>query len=160
QYPNGVEQLLDLASAQSAQGHLAAATTTLTRVTALDQKDPRAWFFLGKHTILMGDSRKAIDDYLVRALALQNQLGNKQGQGDVSNAMGVAYHELGTYAQAVEQFTAAAERRRQAGDDRGLATTLRTRAVTFNALGRGAEGGGGLRSGRAIHSARAAPRGA
>jgi eukaryotic-like serine/threonine-protein kinase len=151
QYPNGVEQLLDLASAQSAQGHLAAAITTLTRVTALDQKDPRAWFFLGKHTILMGDSRKAIDDYLVRALALQNQLGNKQGQGDVSNAMGVAYHELGTYAQAVEQFTAAAERRRQAGDDRGLATTLRNRARTFNALGRGAEAEADLVSARAIH---------
>ena len=48
--------------AQSAQGHLAAAITTLTRVTTLDQKDPRAWFFLGKHTILMGDSRKAIDE--------------------------------------------------------------------------------------------------
>ena len=100
QYPNDVEQLLDLASAQSAQGHLAAAITTLTRVTTLDQKDPRAWFFLGKHTILMGDSRKAIDEYLVRALALQNRLGSKQGQGDVSNAMGVAYHELSSYAQA------------------------------------------------------------
>jgi eukaryotic-like serine/threonine-protein kinase len=151
QYPNDVEQLLDLASAQSAQGHLAAAITTLTRVTTLDPKDPRAWFFLGKHTILMGDSRKAIDEYLVRALALQNRLGSKQGQGDVSNAMGVAYHELSIYAQAVEQFTAAAEHRRQAGDDRGLATTLRNRARTFNALGRSAEAEADLASARAIH---------
>ncbi len=151
QYPNDVEQLLDLASAQSAQGHLAAAITTLTRVTRLDQKDPRAWFFLGKHTILMGDSRRAIDEYLVRALALQNRLGSKQGQGDVSNAMGVAYHELSSYAQAVEQFTAAAEHRRQASDDRGLATTLRNRARTFNALGRSAEAEADLTSARAIH---------
>jgi eukaryotic-like serine/threonine-protein kinase len=151
QYPNDVEQLLDLASAQSAQGHLAAAITTLTRVTMLDQKDPRAWFYLGKHTILMGDSRKAIEEYLVRALVLQNRLGSKQGQGDVSNAMGVAYHELSSYAQAVEQFTAAAEHRRQAGDDRGLATTLRNRARTFNALGRSAEAEADLASARTIH---------
>ena len=151
QYPNDVEQLLDLASAQSAQGHLAPAITTLRRVTTLDQKDPRAWFFLGKHTILMGDSRKAIDEYLVRALALQNRLGSKQGQGDVSNAMGVAHHELSSYPQAVEQFTAAAEHRRQASDDRGLATTLRNRARTFNALGRSAEAEADLTSARAIH---------
>jgi tetratricopeptide (TPR) repeat protein len=151
QYPNDVEQLLNLASAQSAQGHLADAIATLTRVTTLDQKDPRAWLLLGRHTILTGDSRKAVDEYLVRALALQNRLGNKQGQGDVSNAIGVAYHELGTYAQAVEQFTAAAGRRREAGDDRGLATTLRNRARTLNALGRSAEAEADLASAWAIH---------
>ena len=151
QYPNDVEHLLDLASAQSAQGHLPAAITTLTRVTTLDQRDPRAWFLLGKHTILMGDSRKAVDQYLVRALALQKRLGSKQGQADVSNAMGVAYHELGSHGQAVEQFTAAAEHRRQASDDRGLATTLRNRARTFNALGRSAKAEADLTSARAIH---------
>jgi eukaryotic-like serine/threonine-protein kinase len=151
QYLNDVESFLDLASAQSAQGHLPAAVTTLERVTSLDQKDPRAWFLLGKHTILMGASRKAVDDYLARALALQNQLGNRQGQGDVANAMGVAYHELGTYPQAVEQFTTAAERRRQARDDRGLATTLRNRARSFNALGRGSEAESDLATARTIH---------
>jgi tetratricopeptide (TPR) repeat protein/TolB-like protein len=151
QYPNDVEQLLDLASAQSAQGHLADAIATLTRVTTLDQKDPRAWLLLGRHTILTGDSRKAVDDYLARALDLQNRLGNKQGQGDVSNAIGVAYHELSSYAQAVEQFTAAAERRREAGDERGVATTLRNRARTFNALGRSAEAEADLGSAWTIH---------
>ena len=57
-YPNDSESLLDLAAAQQGRGDIARAVETLMKVTAIDQHDPRAWFLLGKNTILMGDSRK------------------------------------------------------------------------------------------------------
>ncbi len=135
-YPNDVDALLDLASAQEAQGDLAGATETLEQVTSLDKGDPRGWFLLGKSTIRMGDARKAVDDYLLRALTLQTQLRNAQGRGDALNALGVGYHELGDYDQALEKYSAAAEIRKQLGDERGWATSLKNRARVAQALGR------------------------
>src|SRR6185436_7432591 len=88
-YPNDTEVLIDLATAQGAQGEIGPAVESLQRATALDKNDPRAWYLLGKNTILMGEAKRAIDDYLVRALTLHKRLGNEQGQGDVLNAMGV-----------------------------------------------------------------------
>ena len=79
-YPNDTEVLLDLATAQGAQGEIAKAVESLQKATTLDRNDPRAWFLLGKNTILMGDATRAVNDYLVRALALHNQLGNEQGR--------------------------------------------------------------------------------
>ena len=135
-YPNDTEVLLDLATAQGAQGEIAKAVESLQKATALDRNDPRAWFLLGKNTILMGDATRAVNDYLVRALALQNQLGNEQGQADVLNAMGVAYHELGQYPQAIEKYSTAAAMRRRLGDERGIATSLKNRARVYVAMGR------------------------
>jgi eukaryotic-like serine/threonine-protein kinase len=138
-YPNDTEILHDLAAAQAAQGDLSRAVETLRKITTLDRQDPRAWFLLGKNTILMGDARQAVDDHLVRALALQNQLRNEQGQGDVLNAMGVGYQKLGDHAQALEKYSAAAALRRKLGDERGIATSLKNRARIYVAMGRLAE---------------------
>jgi tetratricopeptide (TPR) repeat protein/predicted Ser/Thr protein kinase len=150
-YPNDTESLLDLASAQTGRGDIARAVETLTKVTAIDQNDPRAWFLLGKNTILMGDSRKAVNDYLIRALALQNQLRNEQGQGDALNAMGVGYHQLGDYPQALEKYSAAAAVRQQLKDDRGEATSLKNRARTLLAMSRPREAEPDLRAARKIY---------
>ncbi len=135
-YPNDTEVLLDLATAQGAQGEIAKAVESLQKATALDRNDPRAWFLLGKNTIQMGDATRAVNDYLVRALALQNQLGNEQGQADALNAMGVAHHELGQYPQAIEKYSTAAAMRRHIGDERGVATSLQNRARVYVAMGR------------------------
>lgn len=150
-YPNDTESLLDLAAAQEGRGDIARAVETLTKVTAIDQNDPRAWFLLGKNTILMGDSRKAVTDYLIRALALQNHLRNEQGQGDVLNAMGVGYHQLGDYPQALDKYSAAAAVRQRLRDDRGAATSLKNRARTLLAMSRPREAEPDLRAAREIY---------
>lgn len=150
-YPHDTEALLDLAAAQSAQGDIGQAVATLEKATALDKNDPRAWFLLGKNTILAGDAEKAVNDYLVRALTLHNQLRNEQGQGDVLNAQGVAYQQLGDHAQAIEKYTASAAIRRRLGDDRGLATNLKNRAQILTTLGRNTEAEVDLRQARALH---------
>jgi tetratricopeptide (TPR) repeat protein/TolB-like protein len=150
-YPNDTEVLLDLATAQGAQGEIARAVETLQKATALDRNDPRAWYLLGKNTILMGDATRAVNDYLVRALALHNQLGNEPGQADVLNAMGVAYHELGQYPPAIEKYSTAADMKRRLGDERGVATSLKNRARVYVAMGRFGEAEPDLREARRIH---------
>jgi tetratricopeptide (TPR) repeat protein/TolB-like protein len=150
-YPNDTEILLDLATAQGAQGEIARAVETLQKATALDRNDPRAWFLLGKNTIQMGDAARAVNDYLVRALALHNQLRNEQGQADVLNAMGVAYHQLGQYPPAIEKYAAAADMRRRLGDERGVATSLKNRARVYVAMGRFDQAEPDLREARRIH---------
>jgi tetratricopeptide (TPR) repeat protein/TolB-like protein len=150
-YPNDTEILLDLAAAQGAQGEIAKAVETLQKATALDRNDPRAWFLLGKNTILMGDAARALNDHLVRALTLNNQLHNEQGQADALNAMGVAYHELGQYPQAIEKYSTAAAMRRRFADERGVATSLKNRARVYVAMGRFGEAAPDLREARQIY---------
>ena len=92
---------------------------------------PRLWYLLGKYSIQQGDSRTAVDEYLVKALVLQNRLGNLQGRADVVNALGVGYERLGQYDRAVEEYRQASELRRQLGDVTGAATSLRNLAGIF-----------------------------
>lgn len=135
-YQNDPEPLLDLAAAQAASGDVAKAAETLGRATSLDGKNPRGWFLLARNTILAGDSRKAIDDYLVRALALHTQLRNDAGRGEVLNAMGVGHHQLGEFPQALDRLTEALAVRRALDDARGMATSLKNRARTASAMNR------------------------
>jgi tetratricopeptide (TPR) repeat protein/TolB-like protein len=135
-YPFDEEPRLDLAAAQAAQGHNAEAVVTLKKAVELDPGDPRAWFQLGKNAILAGDPARAASDYLVRALALHTRFGNEKGKADVLNAMGVAHQQLGEYPRALEAYTAASQARGKLKDDRGLASTLRNRAMVNLALGR------------------------
>jgi tetratricopeptide (TPR) repeat protein len=138
-FPNDLEARLDLASAQARQGDVARAVETLGEASKIDRSDPRVWFLLGKNTILMGDAAKAVTDHLVRALTLHGQLHNEQGEAEVLNAMGVAYHQLGDYPQAIEKYSAAAAIRRRLGDERGMATSLKNRARMRISMGQLAE---------------------
>lgn len=151
-FPNDASALLDLAAAQAQAGDLARSIETLRRVAELDRGDPRVWLRLAQASILAGDSRKAVEDYLVRALALQTQLANELGRADVLNALGVACHELGDYSRALEHHAAAAELRRRLGDLRGLATSRRNRARVLLATARPAEAEPELAAAGALYS--------
>lgn len=123
-FPNDIEARVRLGELQGDSGRLDAARDTLSAVVEQDASHPRAWYLLGKFSILAGESRRAIDDYLVRALVVQNRLGNAQGRADVLNAMGIAYSEVADLKQAQDHYTKAAELRREIGDRRGVAATL------------------------------------
>lgn len=123
-YPHDSEARLALAEAYGGEGRLAEARQGLERVVAEEPNHSRAWYLLGKFAILDGDPRRAADEYLVRALVIQNRLGNEQGRGDALNALGIAHQNLGETARAAERYREAAEIRQRIGDRRGYAATL------------------------------------
>ena len=134
-FPEDVDTAVALADAYGQSGELGQAQQVLTRVVASAPNHPRAWYLLGKYSILAGESRKAVDEYLVRALVVQNNLRSDQGRADVLNAFGVAYRELGDLERAQDQYAQAAGLRRDLGDRRGYATTLRNLAQIETARG-------------------------
>ncbi|HKH45427.1 MAG TPA: tetratricopeptide repeat protein [Thermoanaerobaculia bacterium] len=126
-YPDA-EARVALGEAYGEQGNLQRAISTLEGAVRLAPHHPRAWYLLGKYSIKAGNARRAIDEYLVHALVVQNQLGGDEGRADVLNAFGVAYHNLGEMERAEESYEQAADIRRRIGDERGYATTLRNLA--------------------------------
>jgi tetratricopeptide (TPR) repeat protein len=134
-YPDDVEARIELADAYGEQGSLDRAIAALREAVRLAPHHPRAWFLLGKYSILAGDARHAADEYLVRALVVQNELGSEQGRADVLNAFGVAYRDLGEIDRAAENYGQAAALRKRIGDERGYATTLRNLATLHTMRG-------------------------
>lgn len=128
-YPHDVEARLALAEALSAAGDGGGAQAALQAVTERDPNHPRAWFLLAKAAIRAGDPRRAAEDYLVRALVIQTRLRNEQGQGDVLNAFGVAYQELGRLDLAASHYDKAAALRERIGERRGQAISLKNLAT-------------------------------
>ena len=127
-YPHDVETRIELAEAYGEQGSLDRAIAALLGVVRLAPHHSRAWYLLGKYSIQAGNARQAIDEYLVHALVVQNQLGSEKGRADVLNAFGVAYRELGELERATESYEQAAAIRKRIGDERGYATTVRNLA--------------------------------
>lgn len=126
--PHDVSARMKLAQAYGEAGMFEPAIETLRWVTRLDPQHPRAWYLLAKYSIQSGNSRPAVDDYLVRALVIQNRLDNAQARADVLNAFGVGYEDLGELDEAREYYERAAVLRQEIGDRRGYATTLRNLA--------------------------------
>ncbi|HKF42598.1 MAG TPA: tetratricopeptide repeat protein, partial [Thermoanaerobaculia bacterium] len=149
-YPNSSEARLDLASAQAAQGHHADAVATLKKLVESDPNDAQAWLLLGRNAILMGDTARAVQDYLVRALALQSQIRNEKGKADVYVATAGAYQRMGDYPRALENYAAAWKIQTALSDEKGLATTLRNRSLVYQFQGRIREAEADLQSARAL----------
>jgi tetratricopeptide (TPR) repeat protein len=144
---------LQWARALGGGGDFKAATERLQQLTARDPNDPRAWFELGKFSILQGDARRAVEDYLVRALVLYKRSGNRFGEGETVNAMGIGYARLGQHADAEEQYRKAVELRRSVGNRRGLATSLRNLGSALSQRGEFAEAATYLQQARTLHEA-------
>jgi tetratricopeptide (TPR) repeat protein len=126
--PDDLDALLRLASLQGENGDFQVAIGNLRRLLVRDPNDPRASFLLGKYSIMHGDLRPAVDEYLVRALVLYKRSRNVFGEAEAVNALGVGFSRLGQTAEAEEQYRKAVELRRALGDRRGVASSLRNLA--------------------------------
>jgi tetratricopeptide (TPR) repeat protein len=126
--PDDLDGVLKLAFLQSENGDFPHAIGNLHRLLLRDRNDPRAWFLLGKCSIMHGDLRLAVDDYLVRALVQYKRGNNAFGEAETVNALGVGFSRLGQTREAEEQYRKAVELRRQLDDRRGVASSLRNLA--------------------------------
>ncbi len=141
---------LQLARAQGGGGDFRAAIARLSQLTTRDSDDPRAWFELGKFSIMQGEARRAVDDYLVRALVLYKRGRNLYGVAETTNALGIGYGRLGQTANAEEQYRKAAALQRDVGNRRGVATSLRNLANILSLRGAFDEAGSALAQARAL----------
>lgn len=149
--PDDTAAELNLARALGANGEIDAALQSLRKLTARDPQDPRGWFELGKWSILQGQARIAVDDYLTRALVAFKRGRDLYGEAETVNALGVGYGRLGQTADAAEQYRKAIELRRRLGNRRGVATSLRNLANTLSLTGDFAGADRALQQARAIN---------
>lgn len=126
--PNDLEARLRLVQALGEAGERPQALGELKELVKRDQGDPRIWFLLGKYSILTGEVRPAVDEYLVQALVLFKRSRNRFGEGEVANALGVGYGRLGQTEDAEQQYREALKLRELVGNRRGQASTLRNLA--------------------------------
>lgn len=117
-----------LARAESETGKLDEAIKTLDTVVKEDPLDVDAWFALGMYSIMKGDSKRAVDDYLSLAQVKANRLGDERMQANVTNALGVGYQNLGQLDHAASSFRTAIDLRKKLGDVEGEAGSLRNLA--------------------------------
>ena len=150
--PDDTFAQLQLARAQGAAGDFAAAAATAQALARRDGNDPRAWYELGKFSILGGDARRAVDEYLVRALVLYKRSRNTFGEAETVNALGIGYGRLGQTADAAEQYRKAVELRRAVGNRRGVATSLRNLANVLSLTGRFDEAADHLQQARVLYT--------
>lgn len=124
QYPSDMHAKLALAELLVEQGQLQQAAELAEAVSEADANHPRAWFLLGKLAVMSGDVQRAAEDYFVKALVIQNRLGNTEGQAEVLNGLGIAHERLGELDTAHDYYRQAADLHQQAGDRRGHAASL------------------------------------
>lgn len=149
--PDDTFAALELARARGAGGDFDAALAGLRKLSGRDDNDPRAWYEMGKFSILQGDARRAVDDYLVRALVLYKRSGDRYGQAETVNALGVGYGRLGQTDDAEQQYRQAVQLRQQVGNRRGVATSLRNLAGIVTLRGQFDEAGKDLDRARGIY---------
>ncbi|AOE49822.1 serine/threonine-protein kinase [Kangiella sediminilitoris] len=107
----------------------------LKHIVEEDQNHPVAWYELSKVAIWKGQTEKAVDDYLVKALVTAKKLKNEQLRGDVLNAFGVAYHRLGELDLSLDYYQQGLEVRQSVGDSRGIVTSLSNLASIYAVKG-------------------------
>jgi len=143
---------LNLARALGSGGDFAGAISRLQSLTTRDPNDPRGWFELGKFSILQGQAQRAVDEHLVRALVLYKRSGNRYGEAETVNALGIGYSRLGQSDDAEEQYRKAVELRRAVGNRRGLATSLRNLGSVLSLRGKFDEAASYLAQAKTLHT--------
>jgi tetratricopeptide (TPR) repeat protein len=128
-FPHDPELALLDAQALADQGDGAAALSALREYVRTDQQDARAWFLLGRTSIVQGQAQPAVDEYLLRALVLNTRARNAAAEAETRNALGIGYERLGQLDAAAEQYQRAADMREAIGDSVGLGRTLRNLAI-------------------------------
>ncbi|HEV7491053.1 MAG TPA: protein kinase [Rhodanobacteraceae bacterium] len=128
-FPHDPELVLQNAKALEADGEGAQAIALLKDFVKTDDQDARAWFLLGRASIVQGQVQQAVEDYLVRALVLNSRAGDLASEAETRNAQGIGFERLGQLDYAIEQYTRAADIREKIGDKRGMVKSLSNLAI-------------------------------
>lgn len=126
---------LQMARGEADLGNFTEAIKQLRALTGEDPRNIDAWYALGRYSILAGDAKAAVDEYLVRAEVLANRLNDKVLRADVDHAYGIGYRRLGQMEAAADKLRRAISLRKESGDARGQAASLRNLSTVLSMQG-------------------------
>ncbi|MCB1643564.1 MAG: tetratricopeptide repeat protein [Xanthomonadales bacterium] len=113
-----------LARSLAEQGRFDEAIQILEQLLAEDPGNGDAWYEAARYALQSGDSKRAVDELLVRAQVLANRLNDAWLRADVANALGIGYRRLGQLDAAADELDRAIQLRARLSDPRGQAASL------------------------------------
>jgi tetratricopeptide (TPR) repeat protein len=135
-FPHDPELAMQRAEALAHGGESEQAIAALQAIVGDDDQNARAWFLLGRTSIVQGQAQRAVDEYLVRAVVLNTRARNQAAEAETRNTLGWGYERLGQIDAAIEQYTRAAAMREALGDRSGQAKSMRNLAIVEAEQGR------------------------
>ncbi len=133
--PLNTQVLYELASLYIEIEQLDQATSVLKKITTIDANLPQVWFELAKIAIWSGNTQRALDDYLTRALIIAKRLNDRKLESDLHNAFGVAYQRLGQLDHAFESYQQGFQIRQSLNAYLDMATSLANMASIHSIRG-------------------------
>ena len=102
--------------------------------TARPRDQAAAWHYIGECHWRMGDFSEA-RSYLDRALALERQSKDREGEGKTLNVLGLLAWDQGNYDHAIERFKTAGTVARVLGDKKLEGASLNNLSLVYDELG-------------------------
>jgi tetratricopeptide (TPR) repeat protein len=117
------------------KGNFPRARDEYARTLETDPKYVEALLAAGRVEIRSGNYQGSID-YLTRALTFSIQLGRREEQARVQQALGIAYKRLGKLDEALAQYNDSLRIKREVNDQRGIAVSLGEIGQVYDLQGR------------------------
>jgi tetratricopeptide (TPR) repeat protein len=121
--PNDTDILFDLATLHENSGQFQQAREVYAKLLERDPKWVDALLGNGRVLIQLQQPNESLD-YLSRALSLSIELDNERARGNVLQALGIAYKNLGKFNDALKNYQEALEIRRRLGQKTLVAASL------------------------------------
>jgi serine/threonine protein kinase/Tfp pilus assembly protein PilF/predicted negative regulator of RcsB-dependent stress response len=133
-YPDDPEGYYKLAMAYGATSEWDQAVQNLREALRLDPKWGSARFELGKALIMQNDLDAALRE-LELAQEAYRDIGNKEGEAAVLNAIGILYKRRNEFDKAIEKYEASIAIKEELGDKRGVAASLTNIGTVYEIMG-------------------------
>jgi serine/threonine protein kinase/Tfp pilus assembly protein PilF len=134
-YPDDPEGYYKLGLAYDARSEWDAAAENIEKAIRLDPKFASARFKLGIVRINQGKLDEALGE-MEQALQLYKDLGNREGEANVLNAIGVVHNRRSEFEKAIEYYQRSIDIKQELGDKRGIAASLGNLGLVYELMGR------------------------
>jgi tetratricopeptide (TPR) repeat protein len=134
-YPDDPEGYYKLGLTYESISEWDLAAENLGRALRLDPKFGSARFELAKVLIRKEDLDRALEE-LDKALDFYKNIGNREGEAGVLNAIGVVHRRRNDFDRAITYFEASIEIKEQLGDKRGVAASLGNLGLVYQIVGK------------------------
>jgi tetratricopeptide (TPR) repeat protein len=134
EFPDDPEGYLKLALVYMDVSEWDLAADNLRRALAIDPKAGSVRYELGRVLIYKSDLDGALAEFN-QALKYYGDIGNREGEARVLNAMAVAHRRKNEIEQAIEYLEASIAIKEELGDHRGIAASLGNLALIYQTEG-------------------------